>query len=248
MDEIDFVKTENQTIDVVAFRRALVAWGREHFRPFPWRQTENPYAIMMAEVMLHRTQAPQVLPAYERLMGVCPDVPSLAQASKEELYGLLSSLGLQWRIDLIEVMAAELMTRFGGQVPRDKVDLLSLPGVSEYIASAVRCFAWNLPEPIIDTNTVRVVGRLFGLEIKDSSRRNRRFRELIAALVDPDEPRVYNYALLDLADRVCMKKKLPCCEHCPVAEWCMYGASKLAQMPIESRSDCTTGCWHPRQI
>ena len=100
-------------------------------------------------------------------------------------------------------MAIQLVERFGGQVPQSKTDMLSLPGVSEYIASAVRCFAWNLPEAIIDTNTVRVVGRVFGLEIKDSSRRNRLFRDLIGALVDPVEPRVYNYALLDLADQIC---------------------------------------------
>lgn len=229
MKKEHIVQTEGHMIDAVAFRRALIAWGQDHFRPFPWRQTENPYAILMAEVLLHRTQAPQVLPAYERLIERFPDVPALAQASKEELFGLLSSLGLRWRVDLIQVMAAELVTRFGGEVPRGKTDLLSLPGVSEYIASAVRCFAWNLPEPIIDTNTVRVVGRLFGLEIKDSSRRNRRFRELITALVDPEKPRSYNYALLDLADRVCMKKRQPRCESCPVAEWCVYGAPMLSR-------------------
>jgi A/G-specific adenine glycosylase len=223
MDKILFVTNDHHRVDAVAIRRALIAWGREHFRPFPWRQTEDPYAILMAEVMLHRTQAPQVLPAYERLLKRCPDVSTLAQISKEELYSLLSSLGLRWRIDLIQVMATELVARFGGQVPQDKVDLLSLSGVSEYIASAVRCFAWNLPEPIIDTNTVRVVGRLFGLEIKDSSRRNRRFRELITALVDQDEPRTYNFALLDLADRICMKKRPPACSICPLQNHCVYG-------------------------
>lgn len=132
-------------------------------------------------------------------------------------------MSLRWRIDLIYEMAGDLMERFDGQVPREKTDLLSLPGVSEYIAGAVRCFAWNLPEPLIDTNTVRVVGRLFGLEIKDSSRRNRRFRELITALVNPGEPREYNYALLDLADQVCKKKRPPVCGRCPVVEWCVIG-------------------------
>jgi A/G-specific adenine glycosylase len=119
-------------------------------------------------------------------------------------------------------MSAELRDRFGGQIPYEKSDLLSLSGVNDYIANAVRCFTWDLPEPIVDTNTVRVVGRLFGLEIKDSSRRNRRFRELITALVDPDEPRAYTYALLDLTDRVCTKKYEPSCELCPVNDYCLY--------------------------
>jgi A/G-specific adenine glycosylase len=206
-----------------AFRRELIGWGQQHFRLFPWRLTEDPYRILIAEVMLHRTQAPQVMPVYERFMERYPAVPVLTQASKEDLHQVLYSLGLRWRIDLIHAMAAGLMIRFDGQVPREKADLLSLPGISEYIAGAVRCLAWNQPEPLIDTNTVRVVGRLFGLETKDSSRRNRRFRELIVALVDPEAPRAYNYALLDLADQMCMKKRPPECGRCPVAGWCVYG-------------------------
>ena len=218
----EIIEASGHMIDAVAFRKALITWGREHFRPFPWRLTEDPYRILIAEVMLHRTQAPQVVPVYERFIERYPDVPGLARATKEELRDALYSLGLRWRIDLIHEMATELMEHFGGQVPREKANLLSLPGVSHYIASAVRCFAWNLPEALIDTNTVRVVGRLFGLEIKDSSRRNRRFRELITALVDPDEPRVYNYALLDLAEQVCMKKRPPECGRCPVYGWCAF--------------------------
>jgi A/G-specific adenine glycosylase len=211
-------------IDAVAFRGALIAWGEQHFRSYPWRFTHDPYAILMAETMLHRTQAAQVVPVYERVMERYPEIASLAEATREELYQVLYSLGLRWRIDLIHEMAADVMAHFGGQIPRDRSDLLSLPGVSEYIAGAVRCFAWNLPEPLVDTNTVRIVGRLFGLKTRDSSRRNRCFRELIAALVDPAEPRSYSYALLDLAERVCMKKRPPLCVICAIQNYCLYGA------------------------
>jgi len=219
----EIINTGTHTVDPVTFRKALIAWGQEHFRAFPWRLTEDPYRILMAEVMLHRTQAPQVVPVYEQFIKRYPDVPTLAQATREELHEALYSLGLRWRIDMVHEMAAELMKRSGGQVPESREDLLSLPGVSEYVAGAVRCFAWNLPEPLPDTNTVRVVGRLFGLEIKDSSRRNRCFRELITVLVDPNEPRAYNYALLDLANQVCMKRQPPECFRCPVLEHCVYG-------------------------
>jgi A/G-specific adenine glycosylase len=235
------VEADGHAIQATVFRRALIAWGREHFRPFPWRLTEDPYRILMAEVMLHRTQAPQVVPVYERVIARYPDVPALAAATKEELHDALYSLGLRWRIDLIQAMAAELMARFDGRVPHEKADLLSLPGVSEYIAGAVRCFAWNLPEPLIDTNTVRVAGRLFGLEVKDSSRRNRRFRELIAALIDPEEARAYNYAMLDLADQVCMKKRPPECGRCPVRKYCVYGTNALVNPGIGQRNQRSDG-------
>lgn len=208
-------------VAVAAFREALTAWGREHFRSFPWRLTEDPYSIVIAEVMLHRTQARQVLPVYCRFIRRYADVRELAGAAKAELHELLYSLGLRWRTDLMWDMATELVMRFDGRIPRDKSALISLPGVSDYIASAVRCFAWGFPEPLIDTNTVRVVGRLFGLETRDSSRRNRRFRQLIGALVDPSDPRAYNYSLLDLGEEVCVKKRDPDCHRCPVRASCL---------------------------
>lgn len=227
MIETQPVTIDGRTIDALVFRRALISWGQKHFRSFPWRKTEDPYRILMADVMLHRTQALQVVPVYERFIEAYPDMASLAQASREDLHVLLFPLGLRWRIDLIWSMAAEIVDRFDERVPREKEDLLSLPGVSDYIASAVRCFAWNIPEPLIDTNTVRVIGRLFGLEIKDSSRRNRRFRELIAALMDPEHPRSYNYALLDLAHLICHKRRAPECVRCPVRAHCVYGTERI---------------------
>ena len=204
-------------------RQKLISWGQKHFRPFPWRLTEDPYHILIAEVMLHRTQAIQVVPIYEQFIERYPTVPALAKARKHDLQSFLYPLGLRWRIDLIHKMSIDLMKHFNGEVPSERPDLLSLPGVSEYIAGAVRCFAWNLPDPIIDTNTVRVTGRLYGLTIKDSSRRNRRFLGLISTMVDPSAPRNYNYALLDLADQICTKKKPPECGRCPLLTWCSYG-------------------------
>ncbi len=222
MTDAHLVRAGDHLVNAASFRQSLIAWGRAHFRPFPWRLTDDPYRLLLAEVMLHRTQARQVVPVYGRFVARYPDVPTLAQAGREELRAVLAPLGLHWRIDLVHAMAGDLAGRFGTRVPRAKADLLSLPGVSDYIASAVRCFAWNEPEPLVDTNTVRVVGRVFGLEVKDSSRRNRQFRELIAALVDPVAPRAYNYALLDLADRVCTARRHPDWQQCPIREWCRY--------------------------
>ncbi len=222
------ITANNHTLDGIAVRQALIGWGQENFRTYPWRHTSDPYKVLVSEIMLHRTQASQVLPIYERFIQSYPDVAGLGGAAREDLQNILYSLGLRWRTDLLYEMATILNGQFSGQVPSKKDDLLSLPGVSEYIAGAVRCFAWNIPEPILDTNTVRVVGRLFGLEIKDSSRRNRQYRDLIEALVDPDEPRAYNYALLDLADKVCMKRQSPDCPQCPLLTWCQFGNIAIA--------------------
>jgi len=214
-----------QTI-LAALRPALLQWGQQHFRPFPWRRTRDPYRILLAETLLHRTQVRQMIPVYERLVATYPDIPSLAAADKTALDALLFSLGLRWRTDLLHVMAQEINDRFGGHIPTEKADLLSLSGVSEYIAGAVRCFAWDQPEVLMDTNTVRITGRLLGWPIKDSSRRNTRFRRALQALLDPHEPRAFNYALLDLAHMVCLKRQEPRCQECPLGAWCQYASAK----------------------
>lgn len=228
MTDFESLKIGDQIIEAMEFRKAMIAWGQKNFRPFPWRLTEDPYHILIAEVMLHRTQAKQVVNVYKRFMEVYPDISLLAIATKEEIHEILHSLGLRWRIDLIHAMATDLIRRFSGCVPKNKEDLLSLPGVSLYIASAVRCFAWNLPEPLVDTNTVRITGRLYGIKTLESSRRNRKFINLISTLLDPNEPRLFNYSLLDLAEKVCFKKKPPDCMRCPIRMWCVY-----ANMPDE---------------
>src|SRR5579884_443517 len=221
---METMKVGEHEIDVAAFHQDLISWGQTHFRSFPWRYTTNPYHILIAEVMLHRTQASQVAPIYEQFIQRYPDIQSLSQTTREKLHDVLYSLGLRWRIDLIMDMVKHINGQFGGQIPQEKQQLLSLPGVSDYVASAVRSFAWNLPDPIVDTNTVRVIGRIFNLEIKDSSRRNSLFRSLIASLVDAGQPRIYNFALLDLAALICTKSKPPLCSECPVQKYCLYSS------------------------
>jgi A/G-specific adenine glycosylase len=229
----EFAKLSERCPNAVDFRRTLINWGNQHFRPFSWRRTDDPYRILMAEVMLHRTQSSQVSLIYDQFIVRYPNPATLAASTLKELHRVLYSLGLRWRIDLMHEMAVDLVARYGGGVPQEKADLLSLTGVNNYIAGAVRCFAWNLPEPLIDTNTVRIVGRLFGLETRDSSRRNRYFRELIEGLVDPIEPRAYNYALLDLANRICTRKRVPQCSRCPLRGFCTYGAIAVSDRETE---------------
>jgi A/G-specific adenine glycosylase len=228
------VSANGHHVEAAKFRSSLISWGRDNYRSFPWRETDDPYKILVAEVMLHRTKAPQVLPVYRYFMQRYPTVEKLAGATRDDLHATLYSLGLRQRVDMFHDMAVEIVERFDGRVPAEKEALLSLSGVSDYIAGAVRCFALNEPEPLIDTNTVRVIGRVFGLKITDSSRRNRLFRDLITALVDPDEPQVYNYALLDLANLVCTKVRSPKCFECPVQKHCLYGLNPSTEKTMES--------------
>lgn len=217
MTLLPFVPDELSTL-----QQSLLAWGKEHYRPFPWRETSDPYHVLLAEVFLHRTQARQVETVYRQVIQRYPTPADLLSANQKRIRLTLYALGLHWRTDLLLKMVQQIQDQCGGQIPRERETLLALPGVSDYIAGAVRCFSWNEPEVLLDTNTVRIVGRLLGWEIKDSSRRSPRFRQALEALLDHENPRAFNYALLDLAHLVCLKKQAPHCAECPLKDWCAF--------------------------
>jgi len=210
----------------------LLTWGRENFRDYPWRSTQNPYEILISEVMLHRTQSEQVVQVYLKFIEKFPDVRSLGQASEHEIHEIMHPLGLKWRIDLVYPMAVFLNDNYHGEIPKGKDELKLLPGVSEYIAGAVRCFAWDMHEAIADTNTIRITGRIFGLITRDSSRRSKRFKDLLLELVPPSRPRDFNYALLDLGGKLCVKWMEPLCGQCPIQQFCQYGLTKISEDEI----------------
>ncbi|MBT9140308.1 MAG: Adenine DNA glycosylase [Dehalococcoidia bacterium] len=204
---------------IETLRSDLLQWWFYPRRRFPWRETCDPYRILVAEVLLHRTRADQVVPLYELFLERFPNVQALAKSTPDELLELFYSAGLQWRWKLVHAMAVELQARFYGQIPDDFEQLISLPGVSRYIASALQCFAFGYPEAILDTNTVRVTGRLLRLPITDSSRRSRLFRSVLQSLIDPNRPRDFNFALIDFAAAICRVKSPPHHE-CPLQGYC----------------------------
>lgn len=220
-----------EQININRYRKNLLRWGRIHFRHFPWRTTREPYQILIAEILLHRTQAKQVEPVYVRFIQSYPDIDSLARTSQDELMRELHTLGLHWRVELIKMMAEKLMEISGGEVPEDLATLISLPGVGPYIANAVRCFAFGHPDAIIDTNVMRVVTRIFGIPFRDSLRRNKEFVGVTQTLVDTADPRRYNFALLDLAHVLCTIQD-PKCYLCPINTYCEYHGSVYQNLNI----------------
>jgi len=114
-------------------------------------------------------------------------------------------------------MVREVAERYGGEVPGTKDELMSLPGVGDYVASAVVCFSSGEPTPIIDTNVVRVIGRIFGLRLEGEARRRKEMRDAATLCLDQRQPRLYNYALLDFAALVCAAGA-PRCSECPFGQ------------------------------
>lgn len=200
--------------NIRAFRKVLRTWGRKQLRQFPWRGEQNRYRILLAELMLRRTRAEQVVPVYERVIRRYTTVEEMAAAPAAEVRGLLKPLGLAWRANNVIAAVREIASDYGGRVPNSVNDLKNLTGVGDYVANAVVCFAEKKPVSIIDTNVVRVIGRVFGLRLDGEARRRRQVREAVAMCLDRRQPRLYNYALLDFAARVCLPTK-PLCRDCP---------------------------------
>ncbi len=177
--------------------------------------------------MLRRTRAAQVGPVFEAFVAKYPSISTLAEASLQDVARLLQPLGLEWRVPAFTAMARRVQVDYGGRIPTNREELLSLPGVGDYVADAVRCFAYGESTAVVDTNTVRVAGRYLGFPTGPDSRRNRQVQEAVASLVDRTAPIDSNLALLDLAATICTARA-PKCDVCPVSGQCVWFAASPA--------------------
>lgn len=202
------------------FRRTLLRWYGSHGRRFPWRETDDSYTILLAEVLLQRTQAPQVQDNYRQIVTAFPTPQALAAAPLETVQDTLRPLGLAKRAVTLRRMGQELVTRFDGRVPTTVLDLIALPGVGRYIATATACFATGVRLAVLDANVVRVFSRFFGVT---SDRKRPRDDSALWRLAESLLPRTraadYNRALIDFAGLVC-KPRTPLCPECALRRRC----------------------------
>ncbi len=227
-------------------RRELLRWYDTAARTFPWRNEIDPYHVLMAEMMLRRTQAKQVIPVYHQFISRYPDVESLDQAPADEVAEILRPLGLGWRVDNFKILARQIVTRHQGRVPRDRQELLALTGVGPYVADAIRSFSFHEPSVIVDTNTVRVAARYFGFDYNPESRRRKAVIQAVSHLITRHEPARSNYALLDFAALVCRARD-PLHNTCPLASYCAYfrklmDAQAQKNATSEHSSESILGC------
>lgn len=207
-------------------RKALRVWARRHLRHFPWRQTRDSYRVLIAELMLRRTRPSQVLPVYRSFISRYPSARKLAAADHDELRALLAPLGLRWRAQNVVALAKDLAHLVPAAF-RDGKALRKLPGVGDYVASAIQVMTFNRPECVIDTNVIRVLGRYWGMPVHPEARRKRGFRELATRCVPKRDPKGYTLALLDLGASICTPRR-PRCGDCPLKACCTFALNNLA--------------------
>ena len=210
---------EGQRKIVSQFRDNLSRWFRQSKRDFPWRRRRlSPWQILLLEMCLHRTKAEQVSRVADKLLSL-GETPDSFLGNSKELAPLLSSLGLHWRSVNLASAARFVRDQLAGEVPDNWQELTAIPGVGDYIASAVLCFAFGRPSVLMDTNTVRIARRLLG----SSDQPNWQLRLALHELAGPKGADVeWNQALLDLGALVCTARA-PKCGKCPIRPYCTTG-------------------------
>jgi A/G-specific adenine glycosylase len=196
-----------------AIRRQLLRWYGKHRRDLPWRKTNDPYAIWIAETMLQQTQVSTVTPYYERFVSKLPSVHALDRARLSKVLTLWSGLGYYRRAENLKKSAGEIVRKHGGELPKDYHALLALPGIGDYTAGALMSIAFQKPYPAIDGNARRVLHRLL------NPKNDIELRRFARLLVPRARPGYFNQGLMELGATICIPKN-PHCPRCPIANYC----------------------------
>ena len=208
-----------EDVDTGAVQDALVDWYESDHREYPWRQTTDPYEILVSEVMSQQTQLGRVVDAWEDFLERWPTVAALAQAERGAVVAFWSdhSLGYNNRAKYLHEAAQQVQAAYGGEFPEEPGELSELMGVGPYTANAVASFAFNNGDAVVDTNVKRVLYRAFA-EIHNADDPD--YETVANALMPAGESRIWNNAIMELGGVAC--GKTPRCdeEGCPWREWC----------------------------
>ena len=186
--------------DVESFRSFVWDYASEHRRSYPWRETHDPWEVLVSEVMLQQTQTDRVVSKYRVFLDRYPVPRALAESSVEELLGYWKGLGYNRRgLNLLRC-ARMIVDEHGGRVPRDEASLLALPGVGSYTARAVLAFAFAEPVVLIETNIRRLFIHVFFKD--DVAVDDRDIIPLIEEALDRSDPREWYYALMDVGSEL----------------------------------------------
>ncbi|HVG70594.1 MAG TPA: A/G-specific adenine glycosylase [Vicinamibacterales bacterium] len=202
------------------FRRRLLAWYQINGRDLPWRQTDDPYHILVSEVMLQQTQVDRVLPKYDEWLQKYPSLEALASAPIRDVTRTWRPLGYNIRPRRLHAIARESVARYGGELPSDHDTLLSFKGIGAYTAGAIRSFAFGQRAAILDTNVARVLFRIF---VGSGDIKAHAMRRQLWAIAEVMVPRKrvfdFNQALMDFGATICVARK-PKCAACPMTKLC----------------------------
>ncbi|MCK6439396.1 MAG: A/G-specific adenine glycosylase [Planctomycetes bacterium] len=217
-----FRRNDDKKTTIVA--RKLLAWFRKHGRThLPWRGETDPYRVLVSELMLQQTQVERVIPYYRRWLKRFPTMTRLARASETDVLKAWQGLGYYRRARSLKKLADKLAACGQKALPTTRAELEALPGIGAYTAGAVLSFALDQPEPAIDTNVRRVIGRVFSCSVtrpRVTFSVDDDLQSIARVLFNKNSPREINSALMDFGALVCTSRA-PKCDACPLKTSCV---------------------------
>ena len=206
------------------FQDRLLAWAKHNLRDYPWRKTTNPYSIMVAEILLQRSDADTVASIYKTFIAHYPSLNKLADAKLEDIGTILQPLGLFFRADRLS-QTAKILVENQREIPEQETELLKLPGIGKYTARAICSQAFGHPVAVLDTNVIRILERFFGIQGTRVKSRCKILWSAAETVAPKTEVGHWNLTLLDFGAKVCTARN-PKCFECPLASRCCWFETK----------------------
>lgn len=198
----------------------LLNWYRDNKRELPWRFDKDPYHVWISEIMLQQTRIEAVLSYYKRFMAQLPTISSLAKVDEDKLLKLWEGLGYYNRARNLKKAAVIIMEEYGGVFPTTYSEIIKLPGIGEYTASAICSICFGEKQVTVDGNVMRVFTRFYNDSSnvsKDSTKKN--IRDFLLSVV-PDDAGDFNEGFMELGEVICIPNGIPRCSICPLREEC----------------------------
>lgn len=198
----------------------LLNWYRDNKRELPWRFDKDPYHVWISEIMLQQTRIEAVLSYYKRFMAQLPTISSLAKVDEDKLLKLWEGLGYYNRARNLKKAAVIIMEEYEGVFPTTYSEIIKLPGIGEYTASAISSICFGEKQVTVDGNVMRVFTRFYNDSSnvsKDSTKKN--IRDFLLSVV-PDDAGDFNEGLMELGEVICIPNGIPRCSICPLREEC----------------------------
>ena len=220
----------------MVFSEQLLAWYYASFRQLPWRETKDPYAIWLSEVILQQTRVEQGTNYYFAFLERFPTILDLANAPQDEVLRLWQGLGYYSRARNLHATAMLIRDQYSGVFPSTYIEILALPGIGPYTAAAIASFAFNIPEAVVDGNVYRFLSRLYEIQTPiDSSKGQKEFKLLAQSLLNIKQPGDFNQAMIEFGAMVC-KPANPTCESCVFRTQCYaYKNQTIKSFPVKSQ-------------
>ncbi len=217
------------------FTSTILQWYRENGRPLPWRQTRDPYAVWLSEIILQQTRVEQGLPYWQRFMERWPTVEALAHATEDEVLRQWQGLGYYSRARHLHQAARQIVER--GGFPQDMEGLRRLKGVGDYTAAAIGSIAFGLPVAVVDGNVYRVLARHFGISTPvNTTAGKREFTALAQQLLPERQAADFNQAMMDFGAVQCLPKGAQCAS-CPLQETCVaFREGRVETLPVKRKT------------